>query len=278
MAKPDVWMPLYVADYLADTSHLSCLEHGAYLLLIMHYWRNGELPADDTKLARIVKCTPKEWGKIRETIADFFTEGWKHKRIDQELAAASAAVERNRVNGRKGGRPRKENPEETHRITQTKPAGYPEQNPVGNPNERPSPSPSPSPSERNIQSSSSSQSMQDTARATEPPKAAPPEFHPRYREVRQQVEDLLASPNLHVFGRVDAWLKAGADPETDIFPTLERLKPNWRGRNLEYFDEAIADAVATRTRPLAAGTASASGEKFNPVAYIRSLGKEEAAQ
>lgn len=78
-------MPLYVADYIADTGHLSTVEHGAYLLLIMHYWRHGGLPNDESRLAKICKVTPHLWKKIFPTIRDLFQEGWRHKRIDQEL-------------------------------------------------------------------------------------------------------------------------------------------------------------------------------------------------
>lgn len=82
-------MRLYVADYLSDTTHLTTTEHGAYLLLIMAYWRNdGPLPDDDKKLARIVGMKEKEWAKTRQTVADLFqvTAGhWRHKRIDAEL-------------------------------------------------------------------------------------------------------------------------------------------------------------------------------------------------
>ena len=81
-------MPLYVADYLADTRRLSLAEHGAYMLLIMEYWRNGGLPNDDRKLARIVGATDAEWATVRENLFELFQPGWKHKRIDEELGKA----------------------------------------------------------------------------------------------------------------------------------------------------------------------------------------------
>jgi uncharacterized protein YdaU (DUF1376 family) len=83
------WMPLYVADYLADTAHLSAAEHGGYLLLIMHYWQTGGLPIDDAKLARIARMTTAEWRRTRDTIAPFFADEWRHKRIDTEIARAT---------------------------------------------------------------------------------------------------------------------------------------------------------------------------------------------
>lgn len=97
------WMPLYVADYLADTGHLSTAEHGAYLLLIMHYWSNGGLPNDERKLARIARMTPDEWDDAGITLKGFFDAEWRHKRIDQELVSAQAAYDRRAAAGRRGG-------------------------------------------------------------------------------------------------------------------------------------------------------------------------------
>jgi uncharacterized protein YdaU (DUF1376 family) len=82
-------MPLYIADYLRDTRKLTTAEHGAYLLLIMEYWTAGELPADDRQLSRIVGMTPAEWRKAKPNVQAFFTNGWRHKRIDIELAKSN---------------------------------------------------------------------------------------------------------------------------------------------------------------------------------------------
>jgi uncharacterized protein YdaU (DUF1376 family) len=97
------WMPLYVGDYLGDTGHLTTTQHGAYLLLMMHYWRKGELPDDDRQLSKITKLPLKAWREYRPTLQDFFHEGWKHKRIDAELARMLRVSEKRAVAGQKGG-------------------------------------------------------------------------------------------------------------------------------------------------------------------------------
>lgn len=96
-------MPLYVGDYLGDTGHLSTSQHGAYLLLMMHYWRKGELPDDDKQLAAITKLPPNIWRECRETLQAFFYDGWRHKRIDEELAKMERATAKRAAAGQKGG-------------------------------------------------------------------------------------------------------------------------------------------------------------------------------
>jgi uncharacterized protein YdaU (DUF1376 family) len=91
------WMPLYIADYRADTAHLSAAEHGAYLLLIMHYWSTGGLPDDDRPLARIACMSVAEWRRARPTLAGFFQNKWTHKRINSELARAAEISSKRRA-------------------------------------------------------------------------------------------------------------------------------------------------------------------------------------
>lgn len=96
------WMPFYVADYLADTGHLTTCEHGAYLMLICHYWQNGGLPPEPARLARICRMTAKQWSEIEATMADLFGPEWRHKRIDFELANASETMSKRSAAGKAG--------------------------------------------------------------------------------------------------------------------------------------------------------------------------------
>ncbi|MFZ5669106.1 MAG: YdaU family protein [Pseudomonadota bacterium] len=94
------YMKLYIADYLADTTHLSTVEHGAYLLLLMALWRaGGRLPRDPAKLARIAQMTPSEWSKVEGVVLDFFTVKGGH--LTQKRAAAEIAKYEGVVRGSK---------------------------------------------------------------------------------------------------------------------------------------------------------------------------------
>jgi len=90
--KVDAWMPLWIGAYLADTMKLTTLQHGAYLLLLIAYWRErGPLADDDEELASTVKASPKEWRALRPKLERFFKIGdgvWRHGRADEELVKA----------------------------------------------------------------------------------------------------------------------------------------------------------------------------------------------
>lgn len=112
MANDARYMPLYVARYLADTSHLTAVAHGAYMLLIMNYWQRGKpLPDDDRKLSVIARCTSDEWAEIRDDLAEFFTieNGvWTHDKVAHEIKKAAEKIEQARSAGKKSGSARKQ--------------------------------------------------------------------------------------------------------------------------------------------------------------------------
>jgi uncharacterized protein YdaU (DUF1376 family) len=103
------YMQLYVADYLADTAHLSTLEHGAYLLLIFNYWQRGEsFRAKDEqslnrRLASVARMSNDEWMTVREALEEFFTvteTEWSHDRIDRDLEAVNSKSEKAKAAGK----------------------------------------------------------------------------------------------------------------------------------------------------------------------------------
>jgi uncharacterized protein YdaU (DUF1376 family) len=91
--KTDIWMPVYIGDYLADTMHLSTEQHGAYLLLLFHLWRRGILQDDDAVLAQITGLPISAWTISRAVLAEFFEirDGqWHHGRVEREKLRTAA--------------------------------------------------------------------------------------------------------------------------------------------------------------------------------------------
>lgn len=82
-------LPLFTDAYLGDTVHLTTIEHGAYLLLLMCMWRsNGTLPNNDKLLARYSKLSPSQWKRIKPILWPLFdvsNEGITQGRLSDEL-------------------------------------------------------------------------------------------------------------------------------------------------------------------------------------------------
>lgn len=84
-------LTLWTDAYLSDTRHLSTLEHGAYLLLLMEAWRrpNCDLPGDDLLLSRMAGLRPDEWSAVKPIVMSFWKydgrgKVWKQKRLTKE--------------------------------------------------------------------------------------------------------------------------------------------------------------------------------------------------
>lgn len=102
------YMPLYVADYLGDTRHLSTEQHGAYLLLLMAMWRaGGRLPNEAAKLARIAGLSAARWAKLEADVLELFDvrdDDIGHKRIQKEFEKYTRTSENRRASGALGGK------------------------------------------------------------------------------------------------------------------------------------------------------------------------------
>jgi uncharacterized protein YdaU (DUF1376 family) len=123
----------HLGDYSKDTGHLSVTEHGAYRLLLDHYYSTeAGLPSAIDKLCRIARAFSRpERDAVARVASEFFEERngvLIQKRVDKELAEYRRLKEKNAANGALGGRPKK-NPPETHSVSSGLRLGNPKHNP-----------------------------------------------------------------------------------------------------------------------------------------------------
>lgn len=115
----------YMADYAKKTARLTLAQHGAYTLLLDEvYASEAPLPSGMDALYRVCRAMTKaEQEAVKSVAALFFPineDGLRQNhRAHFELIEAAPALEAARLNGKRGGRPKKE------------PSGFPENNPVG---------------------------------------------------------------------------------------------------------------------------------------------------
>jgi uncharacterized protein YdaU (DUF1376 family) len=123
-----------IADYRADTAHLSLIEHGIYRQLIDWYYLDEKpIPKETQVVMRRLRLGSDELHYLENVLQDFFLKtdtGYFHSRIEQELEHYRTQFAKNRVNGQLGGRPKKpvNTPlktqvvlDDNHMATQTEP-------------------------------------------------------------------------------------------------------------------------------------------------------------
>ena len=115
----------HIGDFMRDTVHLSTLEECFYRRALDFYYLNeSPLPKETQSVFRRLRATTEEEKQaVLNVLGDFFTEeedGFHNKRCDAEILGYKANANKNRENGKKGGRPPKnqsnENPEETQSV------------------------------------------------------------------------------------------------------------------------------------------------------------------
>jgi len=109
MSNDAPYIMWHVDDYLGDTTHLSTVEHGAYILTMFACWkRGGSIP--ERHVERTARMTPEQWTESRDTLAEFFDveDGtWTHGRIVAEIDRIEAKRKSAKRAGKASGRARK---------------------------------------------------------------------------------------------------------------------------------------------------------------------------
>jgi uncharacterized protein YdaU (DUF1376 family) len=120
-----------IADYRKDTGHLSTIEHGIYRQLIDWYYLDEQpIPEETQVVIRRLRLGSDEVKFLQNVLSDFFVlgkTGYKHKRIEVEIKDYQEQAEKNKNNGKLGGRPKK---------TQSVISGLPDES-QNNPNQEP---------------------------------------------------------------------------------------------------------------------------------------------
>ena len=152
-------MPFFTDAYLADTIHLTTEEHGAYMLLLITMWRTPDcsLPNDDKRLALYTRMSLAKWKKVRIVLEDFLTisdDKITQKRLQKERKFVSDKTQKNRDNGKKGGRPKSLKTNEPDKANGSF-SDNPDQNPDESQKKAPTPTPTPTPTPKEEEKNSS---------------------------------------------------------------------------------------------------------------------------
>lgn len=117
----------HISDWALHTSHLTLQEEAVYRRLLDFYYDTEKpIPKETKPVIRRLRLTEYS-DLVGSILEEFFTleeDGWHNNRADIEIADYHAKAGRARENGRKGGRPPKENQgSETQPVLPRNPEG-----------------------------------------------------------------------------------------------------------------------------------------------------------
>jgi uncharacterized protein YdaU (DUF1376 family) len=240
-------LPLFTDAYLADTRHLTTVQHGAYLLLLMEAWRRPacSLPDDDVLLARLTGLLADDWQANKNAVLAFWerddrTKTWTQKRLSKERSYVKKTSYKQRTAAKSRWNKEKD-------VCQSDAKRMPERCQTD------APTPTPTPTD-----------IDSVRRARENP------------DDLKNLETLMRHaagwenephPNLAVTGSVTEAIKAGVDPEIDLIPAVQANAPKLKNRTS--WNYLIACAVTARDQRLATITAVNSPAKPGPHSHDR---------
>jgi uncharacterized protein YdaU (DUF1376 family) len=110
-------MPLWVADFLADTLELDAKQVGAYMLILMAMWgRDGRLPNDERKLKRVARCG-RDWPRVWAAIGHYFTVDGDQITQDRLRSELQNVVTKRRVNAQQFVHVKRDKSLKTNNVT-----------------------------------------------------------------------------------------------------------------------------------------------------------------
>lgn len=232
-------MMLWTNDYLADTSHLTTVQHGAYLLLLICMWRaGGSLPNDDRLLARYAGLPLDKWRKVSPEVRALLTvEGERitQLRLKLEFKKTSGLIEKRRSSGRTGGEAKARKIKEPTLASAT---NLPEQKATVAPETK-----TETRKERSSEAKASDATASNVSRETlfdEQPKL------PVYTDTKHEVwtEGVLILVSLGVKeskarSMVGLWLKNTKDDAVSVLGAIQRARDNRVGVPIEWITRAL---------------------------------------
>lgn len=125
----------HIGDFATATRLLSLTERGAYNELMDYYYASEKpLPADLDALCRIAGAFSEQERAAVDKVSKQFFENVDgqlfHEKIEEQIVAYNEEAEKNRMNGGKGGRPRKPTENPVGSVSDTQSGTQKKANPV----------------------------------------------------------------------------------------------------------------------------------------------------